>query len=662
MRRILGTIRLLFLFILLFAQPVSAQVDQHLGPLAGVVEEGRNGAWEARVQDGWFNLLNDSDPGSVQFYYVKMDPLSSGERVVELTTVLRASGSDAAYSGIILDWISDTEYFGFTIGADGSFVVIQRTADGFEFTTAEDDKARLDGSDVLELRQTETSTALIANGKEIFTIDTPDGLAPVYGIIAVGAGRFAYTGFAITDQTPDTPFPSPGGETPFPAPGGEAPGDGEQPFPAPKSGEANPPAGQAPPPLPTGGQTGQASAQDIYVGKVVMGTTFGIFFHEFAHALIGETGLPATGPEEDTADGFSALLMAAMVEDGDVADEQERDFLQGMTEYASLFWYYSGQQSVREAPRPGDWQGEHAPDLKRFRNSFCLIYGSNPARYEDVAVKVGLEPRTRERCKQEFQTRSAAWETILMTVARNMGPDFPGKLPADAPGGKILLSFQPTRVSEGLIVKQLLDGTGVMRGVLGFLEQAFVFPRDLTVTFRDCDDINAWYDPQNSSITMCYSLVQATTQLVLGAEAQGANTPVAQPGGGTAPQQPGPPPVPTGGQSGDPAALLVGDWQATIPVQGVNYASMVRYAPNGRYESVTESPFGVLRVSGSWTAQITGANLITLNASPTDWSPNQLCDKNGQCQANEQAPFSVQVQIVDQNTVSAEGVTWTRTQ
>jgi Putative metallopeptidase len=657
MRGFLKAILFALVFYFPFAQSVSAQVAEHLGPLANSVKEGRDGAWEARIQDGWFNLLNDTEKGAVQYYYASLAPIGKGERVVKLTTVLRASGSDPAYAGIILDWISETEYFGFAVGSDGSVTVIRRDADGFKFTPADGVAARLDGSDVLELRETATSIALIANGEEIFTIDGPNGFAPAYGIIAVGTGRFAYTGFTITDTAPQTPFPSPGGPA--------APTGGEAPFPAPKTGDATPPGDQPPPipgapaPAPDGGDTTQASPQEIYLGKVLMGTTMGVFFHEFAHALIGETGLPATGPEEDTADGFSALLMAAMVEDGDVANEQERDFLQGMTEYASLLWYYSGQMSAQVAPQPGDWQGEHAPDLKRFRNSFCLIYGSNPARYEAVATKVGLEPRTKERCKQEFESRSTAWETILMTVARNLGEDIPGKLPADAPGGKILLSFQPSKLREGQAVQQLLDGTGVMKEVLDFLAKAFVFPRDVRVEFRDCDDVNAWYDPQNSSITMCYSLIQATTQLVLKAEAQPATTPVAQPG---TPQQPGPPPVPSGGQSGDPAAFLVGDWQTTLQGQGQTYTAIVRYAPNGRYESVTESPYGVLRVSGTWTAQKAGPNAITLNASPTDWSPKQLCDNNGQCQANQQAPFSVQVQVVDQNTVTADGASWTRTQ
>ena len=661
MNRFLRVLIVACLGIFPLSHSVSAQVENHLGPLAGAVTMGQDGSWEGRVEGGWFNLFNSNDPGAVRYYHMDIAKLTAGERVVNLNTALVAAGSDIVYSGLLLDWISDTEYFGFTIGSDGSLTIIQRTAEGFEFTPAEDDRARLDGSDVLELRETPTTAALYANGEEIFTIEFAEGFSPSYGIIAVGTGRFAFNGFSIVDQGGATPFPPPGGgdgaETGpiFPNPGGG--GDNPVPPVIPGGGGVPPvvPGEGTPPVVPGGGGGGNApaSAEDLYIGKVLMGTTFGVFFHEFAHALIGETGLPATGPEEDTADGFSAILLASMTEEGDVANEQERDFLEGMAEFASLYWYYSGLQSQNRTSSPGAWQDEHAPDLNRFRNMFCLIYGSNPNRYEDIAAKVNLSDRTKSRCQTDYKVRYEAWEKILVTVARDLGPDLPGEFPVNAPGGKISVVFQPSQLPEGKAIKDLMDRSNVMVEMLDFLSQVFVFPRDLKVEFRDCQEINAWYDPQAGAITMCYSLIQATTQLVLQSEQRAGGG-----GGGVTP----PPVSPGGNTTGDAAAFLAGTWEAKFPINGQDYAAVVSYTADGQYLSLSDSPYGRIEVSGTWTASSGGANTIRIDATPVQWSPQQLCDNAGNCQQNQQSPFSTDVQVVDQNTVNAEGTNWSRTQ
>ena len=167
---------------------------------------------------------------------------------------------------------------------------------------------------------------------------------------------------------------------------------------------------------------------DSYRAQVLLGTTLGIFWHEFGHALIGETRLPATGPEEDVADGFSAFMLSAAVEESRFAPE-EQEFMAGVVKYSALLWYYVAAQR-REAGQEQPWQDEHAPDLKRFRNAFCIVYGSNPARHADLAAQVGLSERTRRQCLSAHAKRYRAWEAILTTVSRRLGPGSPGRLPA----------------------------------------------------------------------------------------------------------------------------------------------------------------------------------------------------------------------------------------
>ncbi len=108
-----------------------------------------------------------------------------------------------------------------------------------------------------------------------------------------------------------------------------------------------------------------AAAGPQRMAEVVMGVTMGVFFHEFAHAMIGELELPATGPEEDTADEFSALVMSLLTQ-----DEMDPGSLNAAT-YSSLLWYYWTLEKDR-AGQVVPWHGEHAPDMRRFRHTLGL--------------------------------------------------------------------------------------------------------------------------------------------------------------------------------------------------------------------------------------------------------------------------------------------------
>ncbi|MEM1300065.1 MAG: DUF4344 domain-containing metallopeptidase [Pseudomonadota bacterium] len=266
----------------------------------------------------------------------------------------------------------------------------------------------------------------------------------------------------------------------------------------------------------TTGQPKLPDKEGIYRAQVLLGTTLGVFWHEFGHALIGETRVPATGPEEDVADGFAAFVLSAAV-DRPGATPEEQDFMAGTVKYASLLWYYAAEER-QISGQELSWQNEHARDLKRFRNAFCIIYGSNPKRFEGLARQVGISDRTRQRCRAEQKKRHRAWETILKTVSRDLGPGLGGAYPANTPGGRILLDFAPTRSPTGRSVVRLLNASGIMEHMMQDMERLYVWPRDLKIFFRDCPRPNAWYDGDIGSITVCYGLIEILSELIYRAE------------------------------------------------------------------------------------------------------------------------------------------------
>ncbi len=618
------------------ANVAQADINSNLGPLADAVTLENDGTWETTLRDGWFNMINTSAPDGYLAYNVEQPPLTGGERETSVNVYLQPGGSGMAMAGILLNYLAEDNFMGFVIDKDGHVSAITIKDGTFDKTDADNVRARLDGSDVLKVRETMDQVLFYLNDEEVFNLDQNGGAADFnlhYGIVALGMGRFAFDGFHVTQTGGGSSFPAPGGGGSFPAPGGGT--SAPAPIPAPGSG--------TPAPAP------QLSPEQVYQGEVILGTTLGIFFHEFGHALIGETHLPATGPEEDVADEFSAIVLGWIAQ-GSGSNPALSKVFADTAEYASLFWFYAGVQSM-DTDLAQSWQDEHAPGLKRFRNSFCMLYASNPQQYEDLAQKVGFETATEQRCVDDYAKRSAAWNTILSTVQRQQG---------STGGGTISVRFEQPSTDTGRAVKALLGDSGDMARVANFLGQMFAWPRDLTIVFKDCQDVNAWYSPDDASITMCYQMTEFASQVIFDGDQQLANGGT---GGATTP-------APTTPQAGnraltDAEKFLVGTWTASATQNGVTAQFIAIYADDLSYQAEERYPNITVDTVGTWAAdvQTDGSNVITLENTVVDWQPKQICDANNRnCQPFTPEAGRAQITATSQNTVEADGLTWTRQQ
>lgn len=449
-----------------------------MGPLADtILSAADKEGWQLAYEGNWLVFENPATASSELVYTVPAGPVNSGERVTSLAVgILPPQGQNAAdfpksAAGILIE-SSDK--------ANSCVGEILGNRDGLVICFGADGKAqemgRLpgvalgDGQDVLTLIERPGSGEFRLNGQVIAQLQNHPALGGDIGVLAYERGQFYFGGFAI------------------------GPDSGSASAPAPASKGSTAQSG----PLPLFGN------EEARLIGVYLGLTNGIFMHEFGHALIGELQVPSTGPEEDAVDIFSALRVVepTMYPSGDPAlDAIGRE----VAIYSALPWYYGGQISEQTgAATP--WQDEHTGDLKRFRNVFCVIYGGNPGLYSNVAQQVGLEERTLGRCEEEFTRQNRAWRTILAPHTR-VGEWHPeGLLPADAPGAGIEVVFEPSRSEVG---KFLVTAFGEsLRGFADDLAKTYALPRGLKVTYRDCGELNAWYSPNEGSITMCYDLIE----------------------------------------------------------------------------------------------------------------------------------------------------------
>lgn len=481
---------------LMSSVPALAQYEKELGPLASAATSQILQGWTASAKDGWFLLNNQQASGSEQTLMLTAGPAPDEGRVTRVAFAVKSSKPIASI-GLVAANPAQKALCLMEIMADKSAKLFCMD-NGQRLDIANvPNAARLDGSDVVEMVDVPGVSRFLLNGKTIGDVQASRALGAQIGIMAYDVGMFAVSGFSIMSEgqnVPTQPFvPSTQSSgTPQTADTGT-----QQPVPTGSPAQTG--SGSLSGPLPDfEGDTNK-------IASVYFGLMRSIFAHEFGHALIGELQLPSTGPEEDAVDIYSALQIVepTMYPSG---DKQVDDMAVGSATYAALQWYYSGKINEMKGSAPSPWQDEHTADLKRFRNMMCIMYGGNPKVFSNLADGVNLDERTRARCSDEFNKQNRAWRKILAPHTRSGEWHPEGEQPANAPGAVIKTVFEPSKSRVGDYYYAMLSKA--LTGYFNNLSQTYVLPRPITVTFRDCDQLNAWYDPKEGSITMCYDLFE----------------------------------------------------------------------------------------------------------------------------------------------------------
>jgi len=133
----------------------------------------------------------------------------------------------------------------------------------------------------------------------------------------------------------------------------------------------------------------------------VVGPFVDTVFHEFAHALFDNIGIPILGREEDAADQVGAYIYLQMNK-----DEAHRLII--ATVYA-----YMLEVEDTDPPTMEEYADEASTPEQRAFNLTCMAYGKDPELFEDVVTLVGMPQERIDICEEEYELFSLAYEKLI---------------------------------------------------------------------------------------------------------------------------------------------------------------------------------------------------------------------------------------------------------
>ena len=286
------------------------------------------------------------------------------------------------------------------------------------------------------------------------------------------------------------------------------------------------------------------------------GGIMGIFFHELGHGLIHMLNLPIIGREEDAVDEFSTMLMLMAREEG---AERIPEMVLGFANIWRLW--------AKTEQRVPAWDEHSASDV-RFADIMCLIFGSSPNEFGELAKKLGMPERRMYFCQKDYPKRQAAWEKMLHDHLKMNGAQGPGKLLVEYGEAKSEFSKKlEYAFKESKFFEHLAEG----------LTKAIAFPYDVTIVLKDLGEINCYWNPQDHQIVMGYELMKYWADL-LEKENSGGGGDGGGGGGGDGGGGGG-----GGGGQQQSDNRLVGIWGARLDNQGMTYVTKMLFGQDGKY-------------------------------------------------------------------------------
>jgi hypothetical protein len=276
------------------------------------------------------------------------------------------------------------------------------------------------------------------------------------------------------------------------------------------------------------------------VVEFVVGNALFTLGHELGHAVITEFNLPVLGREEDAADSFAALALLHV----------GTDFTHSVLVDAAQGLMLLAARNARFGLRPA-FYGEHGLDQQRAYTIVCLMVGSDPATFGDLAQRANLPTERQETCQIDFDQAKTSWLRLLgphfraaarpsfwerlisprqakTSWLRLLGPHFraaarpsfwerlisPRARLFGLPESSVSINYGDAPAGSAPY-RDMAKAVGLLDEVRDFAARNFAFPRPVTIEAKTCGEPNAYWDPHERRVALCYEFLAFHADLAL---------------------------------------------------------------------------------------------------------------------------------------------------
>jgi Putative metallopeptidase len=228
-----------------------------------------------------------------------------------------------------------------------------------------------------------------------------------------------------------------------------------------------------------------AADEELAAAEFVAGNAMFVMFHEIGHMLISAFDLPVLGKEEDAVDNLAIVLLLAA---------EDEVTAKALADSADA-WFMFQERSEAAGSEDAFWD-LHSLDAQRAYQIVCLMYGANAKQFKEVADAAELPPERRATCGEEFQQAEKSWLTLLSDHMSDDG----------APKSKVKVVIDPP--PPNMPAAEILKASGLVEESADFVASTFKLPFVVTFRLTSCGAVNAFWDPNERTVTYCYELGQ----------------------------------------------------------------------------------------------------------------------------------------------------------
>ena len=216
-----------------------------------------------------------------------------------------------------------------------------------------------------------------------------------------------------------------------------------------------------------------------------------VLFHEMAHVHVTERGLPVLGREEDAADAFATLAMLKI----------GSDFSHNVLLLSTKAWFLSAEQGEKKSNLLVFYD-EHGLDRQRAYQIVCLMVGSDPDKFADLANQVKMPEERQGSCAGDYSNASWSWDTALKSHRRT---DEQSKIKIEAVYGE--------GKGELDVYSRLFPAVRLLEAVADRAAEEYVWRAPFTLEMRSCGRPDAHWNLPAHRLVLCYEMAEELVRL-----------------------------------------------------------------------------------------------------------------------------------------------------